>query len=97
MLGSHNLLQWEIVKKLKTLNVKQYDFVGARINPPKGSKIEGIQRFKSRFGTTLHQGYMWKYIFNKPMYFLYVQILKLLAFKNRSKYKGDIIDQENSR
>jgi lipid II:glycine glycyltransferase (peptidoglycan interpeptide bridge formation enzyme) len=49
-LGSSNLLQWEIIKKLKSLGVREYDFVGGRVEVPKGSKLEGIQRFKQRFG-----------------------------------------------
>jgi lipid II:glycine glycyltransferase (peptidoglycan interpeptide bridge formation enzyme) len=93
LLGSHNLLQWEVIKKLKSLGVKKYDFVGARIEP-KTEKLKGIQRFKSRFGCELKKGYLWKYIFNKPKYFLYIQILKLLSLKQGVKFKADIIEQE---
>ena len=95
--GAMNYLHWEAIKNLKLNNIKSYDFAGARVNPIKGSKTEGIQRFKSRFGATLYKGYMWKYIFNKPMYFFYVQIIRFISFKNKTKYNGDIIDQENSR
>lgn len=93
--GAMNYLHWNAINGLKQNGVKSYDFVGARIQPQKNSKVEGIQRFKERFGGDMYRGYMWKYIFNKPKYFLYIFALKLLAFKNRTKYKGDIIDQEN--
>lgn len=95
--GAMNYLHWDAINNLKLNGVQCYDFVGARINPIKGSKTEGIQRFKLRFGASLYKGYMWKYIFNKPMYFLYILILKLLSFKNGTKYNGDIIDQENNK
>jgi lipid II:glycine glycyltransferase (peptidoglycan interpeptide bridge formation enzyme) len=95
--GAMNYLHWDAMMTLKSIGVQSYDFVGARINPPQGSKLEGIQRFKERFGGTLYEGYMWKYIFNKPKYHLYVLLLKLVALKNNTTYKGDIIDQENSR
>jgi hypothetical protein len=95
--GAMNYLHWDAMVTLKSTGVQSYDFVGARIEPEKGSKLEGIQRFKERFGGDLYKGYMWKYIFNKPKYHLYVLLLKLLALKNKTTYKGDIIDQENSR
>jgi len=51
--GSLNLMHWKIIKYMKSREVKLYDFVGARIKPKEGSKLEGIQRFKSRFGSTI--------------------------------------------
>lgn len=95
--GAMNYLHWNAIKELKYLDVAKYDFVGARINPEKGSKVEGIQRFKERFGATLFQGFMWKYIFNKPKYMIYILILRILSFKNRTEFKGDIIDQERNK
>ena len=59
--GSINLMHWEIIKDMKSKGVKNYDFVGARIEPTAGSKLEGIQRFKSRFGAVMDRGYLWKY------------------------------------
>ena len=47
-LGSNNLLHWEVIKELKRLGVKCYDFVGARI-ATQDQRLLGIQRFKSRF------------------------------------------------
>lgn len=89
VLGSMNLLHWEAMKYFKLKGVKVYDFVGARIKPEPGSKLEGIQRFKSRFGATMNTGYLWK----KPLsykYYLYDFLIKL-----KTHGRGDIIDQES--
>ena len=72
-LGSVNLLHWTAIQTFKNEGVKSYDFVGARITPKPGSKLEGIQRFKSRFGGYFYQGYLWylqlRYLIeiNKPL------------------------------
>ena len=89
--GSMNHLQWEIILKLKHLEVSQYDFVGARLNPKKGSKLEGIQRFKSRFGSELNTGYLWKYDYNKFKKLLYTTLI----FLKSRKFPKDIVDEEN--
>lgn len=88
--GSLNLLHWEAIKYFKSINVCYYDFVGARINPKK--ELEGIQRFKSRFGGELKKGYLWKYSLKKWKYSLYRPLFYL---KNRRK--GDIIDEEKNK
>lgn len=88
--GATNLLQWEAMRIFKKLGVKRYDFVGVRINPEKGSKLEGLMRFKQRFGGQLIQGYMWKFPFRPVKYFLYC-----LAARVRSG--GDIVDQERHK
>ena len=88
--GAQNLLQWEAILYFKRLGVQYYDFVGARISPEKGSKIEGIMNFKKRFGGTLVQGYMWKYPFHDFRYSLYN-----LAARLRSS--GDVVDQERHK
>lgn len=90
VLGAMNLLHWEAMKHFKSQNVKYYDFVGARIEPKSGSKLEGIQRFKRRFGATMHTGYLWK----MPLSYKYY----IYDFLRRLKSGGakDIIDQERS-
>jgi hypothetical protein len=88
--GSLNYLQWHIIEYFKKHETKTYSLVGARVNPKKGSKSEGIQNFKKRFGATLDTGYLWKYSFNKPKSLLYNTAYKLLRDKD-----GDIIDKEN--
>lgn len=82
-------MHWYIIKHFKKLSVHYYDFVGTRINPEKGSKQEGIKRFKERFGGELIQGYLWKYPINKLKYKLFNEIFKILKRK-----EGDIIDEE---
>jgi len=93
-IGSINLMHWENIKKLKNEGVSFYDFVGARIKPKKGSKIEGIQKFKERFGGKMKKGYLWKYPSNNVMYKLFYLGAKVNALIHKRVYKGDIIDQE---
>lgn len=92
--GAMNLLVWEIMLDMKQKGVEKFDFVGARYNPKEGSKFEGIQRFKSRFGTTLKEGYLWKYP-SKPYKYKLFRFITWVYYKlNNKVYEGDIIDQE---
>jgi hypothetical protein len=70
--------------------VQRYDFVGARINPEKGSKQESINALKKRFGANLKQGYIWKYSIKPFKYKLYC-----IAAQWRSG--GDIVDAERHK
>lgn len=88
--GANKLLYWEAIHLFKSLGVRSYDFVGARISPEKGSKQEALSLFKKRFGATLKQGYMWKYPFHPLKYRLYG-----LAARVRSG--GDIVDAERHK
>jgi Acetyltransferase (GNAT) domain len=88
--GAMNFLQWEAIRYFRNLGVQRYDFVGVRINPEKGSKAEGLQMFKERFGGQLVKGYMWKYAlrpFKAAAYSLGVRLLR----------GGDIVDVESRR
>jgi len=85
--GASNLLQWEAIRELRELGVRYYDFFGARIDPVKGSKAEGISKFKERFGGRLKVGYMWKMPLRPWKTRLYS-----LAVRLRSG--GDVVDQE---
>jgi lipid II:glycine glycyltransferase (peptidoglycan interpeptide bridge formation enzyme) len=87
--GSLNLLHYEAMKILRDKGVKEYDFVGARFCVKKGSKYEGIQRFKSRFGTTIEKGYVFRKVFN-PVKF---KIFHIMA-KNYLRLKG--LDYEDT-
>lgn len=84
--GAANLMHWQIMRRLKSQSVKMYDFVGARLKTEPGSKLEGIQRFKERFGAVLSTGYLWK----APVTYKYYvhETLKKLSGRR------DIIDQE---
>jgi hypothetical protein len=88
--GSANLMQWEIIKRFSGMGVRAYDFFGARVNPDAGSKIEGIMRFKERFGGEFVRGYMWKMPCRPFKYRLYH-----LAAAIRNG--GDVVDQERGR
>ena len=88
--GATNLLQWETIRTFKKREVKRYDFVGVRINSEKGSKQEGLMRFKQRFGGQLVQGYMWKYSFHPLKFALYSLAVRFLR-------GGDIVDQERHK
>lgn len=92
-LGSNNLLIWETIKYFKSINVKYYNFVGARLNPDKQSKQYRIQDFKKRFGGELKTGYLWKYNINTFKKYLFDNLIYL---KTGKKTK-DIIDDENNR
>ena len=91
-IGALKYLHWYAINDFKAIGVKKYDFFGARIDPPIGSKLEGIDRFKRRFGAELMEGYLWKYVYRPWKYKLFSFIYKIM--KNRS---GDIIDQERKR
>jgi hypothetical protein len=88
--GANKLLYWEAIKFFRKIGVQRYDFVGTRINPEKGSKQEGLNRLKKRFGANLKQGYMWKYPLRPFKYSLY----NLAA---RMRTGGDIVDAERHK
>jgi hypothetical protein len=88
--GANKLLYWEAIRLFKGLGVQRYDFVGARINPEKGSKQESINALKKRFGANLKQGYIWKYSIKPLKYKLYN-----IAAQWRSG--GDIVDAERHK
>jgi hypothetical protein len=88
--GATNFLQWEAIRMFRNLGVKRYDFVGVRIDPKKGSKQEGLTRFKQRFGAQLFQGYMWKYSINPRKFAIYNLAVRFLR-------GGDIVDHEHHK
>lgn len=88
--GSLNILHYEAMKRLRDLGVKTYDMVGARIKVVPGSKQEGIQNFKSRFGAELRQGYAFRYVFHPVRYFAFNFIAKSYLFLKGMKYTDPI-------
>ena len=88
--GTMNFLQWEIIRQMRDAGVRSYDFCGARINPEKGSKAEGLIMFKERFGGKLSEGYMWKYSLNPWKYALY-------SWASGLRSGGDVVDQEHHK
>lgn len=55
--GASNFLHWEIMKQLKKEGLFSYDLSGGPTHYEKGSKVEGIIRFKHRFGGEIHTCY----------------------------------------
>jgi len=49
-------LVYEMIIWAKERKIKYLDFGGISLEPPKGSKIEGIKRFKSSFGGKIYSG-----------------------------------------
>ena len=88
--GASKLLLWEAMRHFKNLGVQCYDFVGARINPEKGSKQDALSSMKRRFGATLKQGFIWKYSINPLKY-------KLYCLASRWRSGGDIVDAEHHK
>ena len=88
--GANNLLHWEAIRQFQELGVKRYDFVGVRIDPEKGSKQDGLLKFKKRFGPKLSQGYMWKRSLRPIKFSIYSLAVRFLK-------GGDIVDNERHK
>jgi len=88
--GANKLVYWEAYRLFKQLGVAKFDFVGARIDPEKGSKQEAINLFKQRLGAELRRGYIWKY----PL-----RPVRALAYSLGVRYLrgGDIVDLERHK
>lgn len=95
--GAVNYLHLHTIEYLISMHVRVYDFVGARVSPDSGSKHEGIQRFKERFGANLKIGYLWKIDLKKNKCQVFDFLLKLKFKLKGINYAGDIIDQEQRR
>jgi hypothetical protein len=88
--GSIKLLLWEAICVFRSQGVKIFDFVGARINPEKGSKQDTINSLKRHFGAELKQGYIWKYGLSYTKYLLF-------GLASRLRSGGDIVDAERHK
>ncbi|MGZ3866679.1 MAG: peptidoglycan bridge formation glycyltransferase FemA/FemB family protein [Bacteroidia bacterium] len=92
--GAINYLHWNTIKLLKEKNVKRYDFVGARLSDVSGTKLEGIQLFKQRFGAELDKGYLWKENINKFDCLVFDVFVYSKHKINKLIPPKDIIDEE---
>lgn len=88
--GAMKLLQWEAIRMFRNLGVLKLDFYGARVDPPTGSKQEGINKMKKNLGAKMMQGYLWKYSLRPSRSWLYSKTVLLLR-------GGDIVDQEEHK
>ncbi len=88
--GSLDLLHYEAMKFLQKKNVWVYDFVGTRITIKKGSKQEGIDRFKRKFNPTLKKGIAFRTIIRPRKYYLYLLVSKIYFLLKGSFYTDPI-------
>ena len=95
--GSMNLLMWEAMKCMKDRGVSTFDFVGARLTTESGSKLEGIQRFKSRFGAEMKVGYMFRVVIDKYAYALYKTAMDIAYLILSRKLPKDVIKEERKK
>ena len=95
--GAIKFLHYKIMCLLRDKGVRQYDFVGARLSDISGTKLEGIQNFKKRFGSELTKGYLWKMDLDKTKCKTYDNLLKIKCKLKGTKFPVDIIDQEKNK
>jgi lipid II:glycine glycyltransferase (peptidoglycan interpeptide bridge formation enzyme) len=95
--GAIKYLHYKVMCLMREKGVKQYDFVGARLTDISGTKLEGIQNFKKRFGADLVKGYLWKIDLDKPKCKTYDNLLKIKCKLKGLKFPHDIIDQEKNK
>ncbi len=88
--GSLDLLHYEAMKFAINNKIPLYDFVGTRVNIKKGSKQEGINRFKKKFNPHLEQGFAFRKVIKPFKYFLYLISLKIYLILKGKTYKDPI-------
>lgn len=94
--GAVKLLHWEVIRQLRQRGVGFYDFVGARLSNVAGTKLEGIQRLKARFGGALVKGCLWKSDITPKvarLFDLAVAVQRTIRHSGQMQFP-DIIDQE---
>ncbi len=94
--GAIKYLHYWCMCYLKQQGAERYDFVGARLSDVSGTKLEGIQNFKKRFGSELKVGYLWKKDISPFVCAAYDSLLLLKLTLKGSKPPKDIIDQERN-
>lgn len=95
--GAIKYLHYWCMCHLKRQGAERYDFVGARLSDVAGTKLEGIQNFKKRFGSTLEAGYLWKKDISPFVCRAYDSLLHLKLSLKGAKVPMDIIDQERNK
>lgn len=91
--GATNYLLWKAMLYFKSIGVKEFSFVGYHFDPEPGSKLEGIQRFKERFGGTLERSYSFRYEQNSIAYKIYCLAMQLKSKTPFVKFE-DAIDKQ---
>ena len=94
--GFMKLLQYKAIQFLKEKHVKKYIVGACRLGDLSGTKFEGIQAFKKRFGCELKEGFIWKMDFSKSVSIY--RNLRVIGLKViRKPFYSDIIDFERKR
>ena len=94
--GSTNYLLWKAIENVKEKGTKEFSFVGYHVNAEEGSKLDGIQKFKERFGGALEYCYSFKCVLNPFVYKLFCLIMRIKSGKIFRKYKDHIDEQIKS-
>lgn len=94
--GATNYLLWKAMMFFKERGVKLFSFVGYHYDPEPGSKLDGIQKFKERFGGELERSYNFRYVQNFFFYRLYCFAMQVKGKKPFIKYE-DAIDKQLSK
>lgn len=92
--GAIRFLHYKMMCLMKKKGVKYYDFVGARLSDISGTKYEGIQDFKRRFGSELIEGFLWKKDIEPKIARSFDMLLKIKCKIKGTSFPKDIIDQE---
>lgn len=74
--GSSNLLHWAVIKELKSRGVKGYDLGGAR-RLTDDPRLQGIFKFKERFGGEFVDCYYWEKVVDQRAYTVYRALRRL--------------------
>ena len=90
--GSLDLLHFEAMKFLQSKNIPIYDFVGTRLNIKKGSKQEGIDRFKRKFNPQLKKGFAFRTIIRPYKFYMYLIASNLYFRLKGIKYNDPITE-----
>lgn len=91
--GATNYLLWRAILHFKEMGIKQFSFVGYRYDPEENSKLDGIQRFKERFGGTLEKSFNFRCEQNPIAYRVFCFAMQLKNHKPFIKYE-DAIDEQ---
>ena len=90
--GSAYLMQWEIIRRMKSLGIKKYDFMGAAYKPKPDTKSYTLQQFKQRFNPQEIYGYTFKVIFRPVKYATFNMLARTSFMLKGGQYHGDSID-----
>jgi hypothetical protein len=95
--GSNRYLQYEALKFLIEKGVKRYVFGGCRLSDTQGTKLDEIQEFKLRFGSTIKRGYIWKMDIDSFYCKMFDSLIAIQCKLRGAKIPIDTIDYEKDR